>query len=747
MTQAIAIYRRIVRLALLVALAGGNWSIRVADAREIVPARIASCRVGIGGQFKVGFWTPVWVEVEGTAGLSKPVVEVTVSDSDGISTTMPAEVPEASSTEKWATCLLYTKIGKIGSEVHVKLLADGKLIDEIILTNNATEQRRQISAGLPATSELLLGLGATPFGMKEAFPTREGDARRFAQRTVELSRVADLPTEWFGYEGVDVIVLSAGDSEYFRKLAADSERFAALVRWVELGGRLVLLCGSHTEELLAEGGPLAPLLPGKFETMISLPQTAPLEHFAESATQVMSPGARIELLVPKLTNVEGAIEVYAGQKPTDLPLLIRAARGFGEITFVAVDVSEPPLANWPGRNAFLSAVLRPYIAASELSDAPQTLVTLGYNDLSGAARHWLGVSFRGVTTVPFTTVALFVLGYLLLLGPANYWLVCKVLQRPQLAWLTFPLLVLATSGGAWWLTNTNRGDQPRVNQIELADFDLAANQVRSTYWAALHSPEARRYGLALHPQAAGQQTTEKAEVLLSWLGLPGIGVGGMQAAGVGLGIDQIGYRYTGLNGLEGVPILTSATKSFLGRWTAPSGSLVSATLTDDDGLVVGTITNETGKVLHDARLLYGNWGYRLGDLAVGQKIDIGEELRPMHAKTLIMRTARGAASEIDGEADHAAFFAERASGLELLNLMMFYEAGGGVGFAQLPNRYQSYCDFSRLLQLGRAVLVANVDNQGSKLVDPADGQALADSENSATVVYRFVLPVKQYVTQ
>ena len=39
--------------------------------------------------------------------------------------------------------------------------------------------------------------------------------------------------------------------------------------------------------------------------------------------------------------------------------------------------------------------------------------------------------------------------------------------------------------------------------------------------------------------------------------------------------------------------------------------------------------------------------------------------------------------------------------------MMFYDAVGGEGFAGLPNRYQADCDLSRLLDLDRAILVAN----------------------------------------
>ena len=64
------------------------------------------------------------------------------------------------------------------------------------------------------------------------------------------------------------------------------------------------------------------------------------------------------------------IEAYAGQQPTDLPLVVRGPMGLGEVAVAGVDLSVPPLADWAGRSAFLHALLRPYLAKDESSDAP-----------------------------------------------------------------------------------------------------------------------------------------------------------------------------------------------------------------------------------------------------------------------------------------------------------------------------------------------------------------------------------------
>jgi hypothetical protein len=74
--------------------------------------------------------------------------------------------------------------------------------------------------------------------------------------------------------------------------------------------------------------------------------------------------------------------------------------------------------------------------------------------------------------------------------------------------------------------------------------------------------------------------------------------------------------------------------------------------------------------------------------------------------------------------------------------MMFYDAAGGRGFAQMPNRYHADVDLSRLLELGRAIVVADVEQGGSELVDVGSGDEIGET-GSQEVVYRFVLPVRR----
>jgi hypothetical protein len=217
----------------------------------------------------------------------------------------------------------------------------------------------------------------------------------------------------------------------------------------------------------------------------------------------------------------------------------------------------------------------------------------------------------------------------------------------------------------------------------------------------------------------------------------------MQSGGIDLGIVHSGYRYgPEKNSLLGVPVLASATKSLVSRWTSPVSSMIDAELAEQDELAVGSITNRTGFRLQNVRLLYGSWAYRLGDISAGKRVDIGEQLSPRKVKTIVTRDALGETGTATGTAEGQLFTPEKASAKEILSVMMFYEAAGGYGFAHLPNRYQAYCDLSRTLELGRAILVADAARPVAQLVDDATGTAVGDNQEESTVIYRFVLPVK-----
>ncbi|HEY3391272.1 MAG TPA: hypothetical protein VGK58_01100 [Lacipirellulaceae bacterium] len=727
------------RSALLLALLSATW-----DTAGAQTPRIVEFRVGVSSHYKVGHWVPVRVAVDEPGSLEQPRIEIAVPDSDGVMTTASAPLTPSTMTGGPATTVVHTIVGRVGSPIRASLVdRNGTRIDERILRPGP----RSVNNGpgiveLSATGELIVALSSEEFGLAEAIGASDAASGVTERRTLRLDRIDELPTEWFGYSSVNVMVISVGDGALSRELAADAARYGALARWVELGGRLVILCGgAQSKEILSAAGPLAGLIPGKWADTISLTETGPLEQFAEPAGPIGGRGRGPVLAVPKLTEVDGNIEVYAGRQASDLPLVVRSARGLGEVAFAAVDVTKRPLAEWQGRPQFLRALLRPYLSQEDSKDTSQTLVTRGYDDLSGALRQQLSRSYAGVSIVPFSAVAILAIAYLVVLGPGDYFLVRRWLRRPWIAWLTFPVIVLVFAVAALAIGDWRKGvPQAKLNWLELIDVDTISGRTRGSYWGALYSAATRQFDLAFQTADLASRDRSQPTILLSSWGLPGAGIGGMHVRSANSSIIDKPYGYgPQLDTLEGVPVLTSSTKSLTVRWTAEVERLFDAQLTDDDGLARGTIVNRTGRLLRNVRLLYGGWGYRLGNLAADGRIEVDDKLDAHRVKTIV--TSAALAGSAGGSAAATQIVAEGASPLGLLNLIMFYEAAGGPAFAQLPNHYQADCDLSRHLELGRAILVADWAGTGSRLVDSSIDEPLGAEGDSGAVIIRFVLPV------
>lgn len=717
-------------------------------------ATIAKCRIGFENHFKVGYWTPVFVEVAGAQAGDSLKIELSTVDSDGVETVIPSSLELSGSPgqrESSHTHTLYAKIGRPASPLHVALFKDETEIDRLTLRPSSTVNQPALDA-LPATSELIVSCGGSRNGLLESLPERQTEDGQTARRVVDLVDVRSLPDAWFGYESVDLFVLSLADVEFCRALASDSKRLGALRRWLRLGGRLVVIAGSEDGAVLEEAGELGTLLPGTMAGTVATSETTALEQYADigESEPIFRPGVRDELHVTRLADVTGIIELYAGSPPNALPLVVRGPSGLGEVTFVGVPLSSPPLAEWSGRRDFWRALVRPYLSKDETSTESARLGTLGYSDVSGALRNRLGSSFEGVATVSFSVVAILAILYILLLGPASYWIAHRFDNKPAIAWSLFPVLVMLTSGAAYWLGHKAKGDRPRVNELEIVDCDQTTGEARGTYWAVMYSPAAARFDLGLNvatPGAASASTTwdeskHEAETLFSWWGLAGAGIGGMQAGGIDLATIDASYRFSKqLDALEGMPILTSATKSLTGTWTTPIGRLIEGELQDDDGMLAGRLENRSGERLINGRLLYGSWAYRLGDLASDEQIEVGQHLAPIKTQTLVSQMAlRNAATPSSNRKE---FLVERATIDELLALMMFYRAAGGEDFARMPSRYQSSVDLSRLVELGRALLVAEVETGGTRLVSMDSGDPIDEAPRARRVTYRFVLPVRR----
>ena len=741
-------FARSIRLLALIAMVGVALAIGAKPAPAAEGPKIARVQLGLGGAYKLGFWAPLRVTVEGGDQPAAVNLMAIAPDSDGVgvATTAPGGKPVSAEPGRTSEQTLYVRVGQDGAPIEVRLLVDGKRVDrrlfEVDYSDEEVESGQAIGEAVYATARMRLELGPD-VGLGEAL-SDENNYGWYSALMTRVERLEQLPRDAIGYDGFDTILLTAGrraggqGGDWLGGLTNDDPRVAALIEWVESGGRLVFSCGSGADALLAPGAPLAELAPGDCTGSETLRLVSAIEGYAmvesgddDQAIDLTEGG----LAVARLDNIVGRVEARSGRGDSQLPLIVRSARGFGEITFVAFDLDAPPIAAWSGRKE----LVRKLVGVSSRAQGDDWSPYGGRGDLLEDLIYQLDSRFTGVTTPPFLAVVGLVIVYLGLIGPGDYWLVTRVLKRPEATWITFPLIVVATSAaaylGSYWL----KGDQLRINQIEVVDVDCASGDARGMVLTHLFSPRAERYDLSLVANDPAGEPIKPEELSLAWLGRPGSGLGGTQRSHTLIGgglrpdytIDATPLLATSpSDALQRVPVQVWSTKTFLGRWRAQVGGLPLADLSPDgDGLIEGNLTNDTGTKLADCRLLYGDWAWRLGDLLNGQTATIDSaatgSAAPLKISSLLRENEqRNGEYSIETIAERLSIGASRSGGA-----------------TQPASDYFPSNDLTHLLDLGHALLLARVEGDPRSQLERG-GESLFDEQNNYWTFVRYVIDLK-----
>ena len=732
----------------------------VAGAQDFKRPEFVRIRVGFADRYKVGHWTPVEVTIRGGSESITGVVTLTVPDGDGV----PSRVGGIATPENMCrvtpgqdtSVLMYVRFGQIESDLiarfHLPAKGGGKGVTfaDKVVAEQTFQTGYEVSEvsflpAIPTNQQLIVTVGSTSAGVSEAVQLQE---KSFEEQPVvaQLNDVDQLSTRWYGYEGVDAVVLSTSHPEVYRKLSVNSARVQALDDWIRMGGRLVFCVGSQADQVLHREAPLARFAPGRLDGVITLRQTRALEAYSNSSTPITSAGGgRVELRVPQLADVQGKIEA----KEASLPLVVRCPRSFGQIIFLATDLDRPPLARWKDRKLLVAMLLDAPSSPTEETDPNAAIMDYGNTDMAGQLRRALD-RFTGVRLVPFWLVALLIIGYIILIGPVDYFFLRKLVRRMELTWITFPCIVLGVSLGAYFLAYWLKGDQLRINQVDLVDVDSQSGRVRGTTWLNIFSPRMDAYNLSFQPRLPDGRIAQDPSVLTSWLGLPGGALGGMNPRTSNSMLWRRQYDFSPrLDAMSGVPIQVWSTKSITGRFSARTQDTLTADLLERDGLPEGTITNTLDFPLSNCLLAYDRWAFELGTIAPGESVRVNSRVDRRELKTLLTgQKIVYDAQEEKYQQSATPYDPSSADVSAILRRMMFFEAAGGRQFTRLANSYQRFVDFSLLLKANRAILVATAPDsdagqkhQGAVLL--RDGRPMSGPQDKHVTFYRFVFPVNK----
>lgn len=437
-----------------VVLAGG-----VCEQEGIAADRIERVVVGYGALYKAGRWCPVRVEVaadeDGFAGRLRvlcPDVDDTMVQYGGARD--EGGIPVSLGANESRSFTVYVRPGNLMAQVQA-----------VLVDRRGKETDVLAGEGAPEGEDAYVILGVGTGGVLDSQKLQEAAGRvnmaRRGPTKVRFLHVSlddpSLPGQWLGYDMVDAVILSVLDN---RQLDAFSpEKQIALLNWVRMGGTLVVSPGPALPGLT--GSPLEGALPVDLVGSVHLEDARDIEAFARTPHPLALPPKGLD--VPVFRVRTGRVLVSRrGQ-----PLIVSSSFGFGQVIAVAFPLSPGPFGTWDGRHDFVASLLP--IALWRQRGQTAAVQYSPRSDIASVLKNDHLERFEGVKTISFQWIAFAIFVYILLIGPADYFIVRKVLKRPELTWVTFTVSAFLISGLAWFAVAQLKGREYRFKQVEFVD--------------------------------------------------------------------------------------------------------------------------------------------------------------------------------------------------------------------------------------------------------------------------------------
>jgi uncharacterized membrane protein YvlD (DUF360 family) len=771
-------------IAVMLLLVTGSWvatDVALAQTPSGVtpawPKFTGDIRIGFEDQYHLGRWVPIDLELQGGLRNVQGTISIRAVDGDSFPTLQPGDRALALAAGDLKTIRVYAMLGSSEQGFTATFQYTSPELSmsrEASITTSMYDDRHPLPGPLAPGQPLTLVFGQS-FGLSNAAIGETWDGYSYGPTNVVTSpdgseietleddtpgaapppkwrsgqepvvvdglKASQLPDRWYGYDAVSTLVLNARNPADYDALS-DAQR-DAILGWVARGGHVLISGGAGEPQLIAPQSFLGKLIPGRFRQPHNLIEGRGFEEFIPGEGQL--PVSRDEpLTVAVLEDVAGEVIAQAGS----IPLVIRGSYGLGRVTYAAVDLRDPLLGRWNDYPVFL----RRLADWQEVDTNPQdNNYQYGYWAISDTTSDLMQAleRFEGIRVVPFSLVALLIGVYIILIGPVDYILVHRILKRPALTWITFPIFVILVSAGCYYMAAYLKGDTVRLNEASLVDVNLTNGQVRATSWMNLYAPATQSFQLqALPGEILPIDPPAEGDLQLAWLGTPEMeGLGGMGGSGT---LISFGRAYTmGPESAEmaPVPLQIASTKAFIARWT--SGLSVSSdevlgvdleTAPRRGGLdlLKARLTNRLDVPLTDCMLLWNRNLYPVGTLNLDATVEV--DLRSDRQMNLF----EGLLGElnVDDQTGQAsimpqAFRVDSGDAGRVLRLMSFFRAADGGNRTSLSNNYQEFVDLSGTLAAGHAVLLARVDASGTQLTDTEN--TLKPKLNQTTFI-RFVLP-------
>jgi hypothetical protein len=619
---------------------------------------------------KRGEWAPVYLDI--TLKKELPVgAKLIIETVDGEDLKTKMVVPL---TQSFNGILPGAKLktADFGYTPYVRCGDRNGVVTITIVTNDADEKQLARSFSVKfmqfrdVSNYVILSLGSRLPGFDlPSDKNNQNQSARAALRggrieTSAITDVMDMPDQWIGYQAVDLVVLTTGTAtnKFLNDLFGDNIpetnrlRREALLEYVRRGGKLLISVASNAPAM-AQYKQFQAILPAPLrndpatKSMTALPIYANLPGTTISDDlQAKTPGGQFPVANVGV-NPRRAARTIIPPPPTtaeearaqadSTPVVLQAPFGLGRVSMTTFDLDQSPFLDY-GRRADLWDWLLRECGSQKSALTPPTgaAPVNNWSNTSDNEDEWASTlrrhvdTFDGVPVVSFWWVAMFIILYTLVIGPIEYLVLKYVFRRLELTWITFPIIVVSVSAAAYFTAYAIKGNDLKINKVDVVDIDLQGGRVYGKSWFTIFSPRIDNYTIGVEPRAGWTVTapgTTDPAPLVGWMG------GGSAGSG---SIVSRGYTYHAeadnkavATALDRVPIQVWSTKAFTANWSGsmnPGTPLIAADLYHPPGdpkLVTGSfVSNLPVATLTDPYLIYAGKVYKLPAIQPGQKIDI-----------------------------------------------------------------------------------------------------------------------------
>lgn len=690
---------------------------------------------------KIGRYNPVRVDLKNGSESFSGKVQFLTDDPDGIETRF--EVPVQLGPGQVQTVRGLVCPGQSLPRIQVRLVDDSGW-ERLISKELPLENLQIVDA-----SVRVVGVMGFPSGV-EQLPNLPGISSTLKTGIKDLMVLplnpSELPGRTEALATINAIIIDTSNPETLAKI--DEGRSEALKSWILDGGHLVIAVGSQRQSLLDSTlKPILPALPGSSVRTFDL---GAIESLVGSRNPIVNTGQFMTVTRFDEIAERGSTIIDTASSS---PLIVRGVHGFGRITMLGVDVHDGPFVAWKDRTLFWAKALelkrRSQESEDTLGNNPLTSSSGFYDnqaaDLAAALRTAID-QFQGVKVVGFGIVITLILAYLIAIGPGDYLIVRVWLKRPELTWITFPVIVVLVTSTVYLLTYRIKGRDLRVNKIDILDVDYVGKVSRGWSSASIFSPVNADYDAGFSPSGKSReilsgQFPKNPESLIyqttRWFDSPDEALGGTARPST-LNLSTSTYQFTGFSGtaqIENLRIPIWSTKTLEGRWMinglaeTPVRSSIARTGTDR---VIGRITNLLDETMNEVILVYQSQVYDLGNLEPGSSVLVN----PTKTQNLTGYLDRYAAGELKVSGQD---WAERAR-VKLPRLVMFHESGSAA-IRNLNNGPLSRLDLSPLLSLNRPMLIARINRPASQLT-LGGSVSVNDAKVDQVTLIRCLLPLE-----